>query len=416
MTSKAVVRRRNYGESVDDARFGPIDFDWFHLHQLPVLLADRARIFSDTDLFVLRPIGFELTDGRAYTYVPEDAGSFTIESGVENASTVVVLPPDAWCSFAWDLRSVFSLIYGGDATVGRGSFGQLVRWEPPLRAAFDGQELYDIDDSPPAEDALGEPLDLQASFTLDTAPDAIGDFLHHAGFVHLRGVFDPEEIEAIRADVTAAVATARPDDRRSWWTKVGDREICNRVNYLNEQSARIAALGHDERLTRIAALGDPDLRDASDRLDGHSVVIKVPGATEGLADLPWHRDCGMGGHPVKCPLLNVGIQLDAATAATGRLSMIAGSHRGISRLPSAIEAERLPVATVDTEPGDVTAHFGHILHAAFPPTSPAGPGRRALYLTFVPPLTFEMVEPGHGYNDVLFARRDGRVPHVDELR
>ena len=37
-------------------------------------------------------------------------------------------------------------------------------------------------------------------------------------------------------------------------------------------------------------------------------------------------------------------------------------------------------------------------------------------LAHVPPLTFEMVGPGQGYNDVLFTRDAGRVRHVDELR
>ncbi len=145
------------------------------------------------------------------------------------------------------------------------------------------------------------------------------------------------------------------------------------------------------------------------------MVIKVPGAAEGLADLPWHRDCGMGGHPVKCPMLNVGIQLDAATPETGQLEMIAGSHRGTSRLPRTKEAADLPVARLTTEPGDVTVHFGHTLHAAPPPSRSNGTGRRALYLSFVPPRTFEMVGPGQGYNDVLFTRDAGRVRHVDQL-
>ena len=43
-------------------------------------------------------------------------------------------------------------------------------------------------------------------------------------------------------------------------------------------------------------------------------------------------------------------------------------------------------------------------------------GRKALYLTFVPPVTFDMVGPGQGYNDVLFTRHGGRVRHVDALR
>ena len=125
---------------------------------------------------------------------------------------------------------------------------------------------------------------------------------------------DDDEVEALRADVGEAVDAARPDDRRSWWTTVDGREVCNRVNYLNDRSERIAGLGSDPRFTRIAALAGSDLHDAQDRLDGNSAVIKVPGATEGLVDLPWHRDCGMGGHPVKCPMLNVGIQLDPASA------------------------------------------------------------------------------------------------------
>jgi ectoine hydroxylase-related dioxygenase (phytanoyl-CoA dioxygenase family) len=114
-------------------------------------------------------------------------------------------------------------------------------------------------------------------------------------------------------------------------------------------------------------------------------------------------------------MLNIGIQLDAATAAAGQLLMIAGSHRGISRLPSPEQTEGLPVVALTTEPGDVTVHFGHTLHAAPPPADPDVVGRRALYLSYVPPLTFEIVGPGQGYNDVLFTRSAGHIRHVDEL-
>ena len=46
------------------------------------------------------------------------------------------------------------------------------------------------------------------------------------------------------------------------------REVCNRVNYLNDGSPAIAALGADPRFLRIAALGGADLRDAHDRSMG----------------------------------------------------------------------------------------------------------------------------------------------------
>ncbi len=400
---------------MDSDRFGPIDFDGFHRHNLPRLLEGRPSVFSDADVGVVRPLAFALPDGRAYTYVPT-GHTLAVDPGCEKAHTVVSLSYEAWCSFVWELRSSFALLYAGEVEIGRGSFGQLARWEPPLRVAFSDQELYDLDDPRPVQDADGRPLDLTRSFTLDDPQDEIAAYLGEAGFVHLRGVLEATEVEALAGDVDRAVLNARPDDRRSWWTTVSGRDVCNRVNYLNDRSERIAGLGADQRFVRIAGLGGTDLRDASDRLDGNSVVIKVPGAAEGLADLPWHRDCGMGGHPVKCPMLNVGIQLDRATPETGQLRMIAGSHRGTSRLPGPGETGHLPMASLRTEPGDVTVHFGHTLHAAPPPTEHRGPGRRALYLTFVPPLTFEMVAPRQGYNDVLFARTDGHIKHVDQLR
>jgi hypothetical protein len=400
---------------VDGDRFGPIDFDRFHREELPSLLAERGGVFSHADMEVLRPLAVGLEDGRAYTYVP-CGNTFTVEPGAERAHTAVRLGLGDWCAFAWELRSSFALLYAKELEVVRGSFGQMARWEPPLRVAFDNQDLYDLDDPAPVLDAAGDPLDCTKAFTLDDPPAEIADFLERVGFVHLRGVMDAHEIAALNAEVALAIERARPDDRRSWWTTVDGREVCNRINYLNDQSELIAGLGTDDRFLAIAALGGADLRDAPDRLDGNGVVIKVPGATEGLVDLPWHRDCGMGGHPVKCPMLNVGIQLDPASTASGQLEMIPGSHRGTSRLPGRGEAAGLPVAAIATEPGDVTVHFGHTLHAAPPPTDPGATGRKALYLSFVPPLLFQMVGPGQGYNDVLFTRHSGHVQHVDQLR
>jgi hypothetical protein len=395
-------------------RFGPLDFDEFHREDLPRRLAESPSIFTASDRRVVRPLAFRLPDGRAYTYLPSDDG-FAVTPGDDNAHTVVALSPDDWSAFARELRSCFALFYADALTFPRGSFGQLAGWEPSLRVAFDGQAVYDLDDPLPVVDVAGRPLDLDRTFTLDDPDTEMVDFLERAGFLHLRGVVGADELEALRADVTAAIGRARPDDRRSWWTMVEGVDTCNRVNYLNDQSTLIAGLGADARFLRIGALGGPDLREAPDRLDGHGVVIKVPGASSGLADLPWHRDCGMGGHPVKCPMLNIGLQLDAATAGAGQLLALAGSHRGTSRLPGPDQTDDLPVVALTTEPGDVTVHFGHTLHAAPPPTDRTAAGRRALYLSYVPSLTFEMIGPGQGYNDVLFTRDDGHIQHVDAL-
>jgi hypothetical protein len=393
-------------------RFGPLDFDDFHLVDLPARIRGRSGILTASDQRALRPLAVRLPDGRSYTYAPSD-DSITVTPGETDAHTVVALSYEDWCSFTWELRSCFALFYADALAFPRGSFGHLARWEPSLRVAFGGQTIYDLDDPEPVVDSGGRPLDLLRTFTLDDPDTELVDFLERAGFVHLRGVVDPAELRELLVDVDTAVARARPDDKRSWWTTVDGIDTCNRVNYLNDQSTLIAGLGADERFRRIGALGGPDLREAPDRLDGNGVVIKVPGATSGLADLPWHRDCGMGGHPVKCPMLNIGIQLDAATDAAGQLLVLAGSHRGTSRLPGPDQTDGLPVVALTTEPGDVTVHFGHTLHAAPAPTDPTAAGRRALYLSYVPPLTFEMIGPGQGYNDVLFTRDSGHVQHVD---
>jgi ectoine hydroxylase-related dioxygenase (phytanoyl-CoA dioxygenase family) len=130
------------------------------------------------------------------------------------------------------------------------------------------------------------------------------------------------------------------------------------------------------------------------------VVIKNAGVVEGLSDLPWHRDCGLGGHPLTCPKLNVGIQLDAASAATGRLLFVPGSWRHSWHRS---DLARAPVVAVDTAPGDVTVHLGDVFHAA-PPPAGTGPGRRVLYLTFMPARAFDAIPAGQSYNDVIRRR------------
>ncbi len=261
-----------------------------------------------------------------------------------------------------------------------GGFAALERWEPVLRALLDERPL---DDLPGEEltDADGRPLDLARSFDRDDDPDEMGRFIRKAGYLHVRGVFDDDEIAELSAETERLRAAALPDDGRSWWARTSDgEERCCRLNYANEGSPVIGEVAEDGRLDRLVGLSGEDVRKAPDRLDGHTVVIKLPDATEGLADLPWHRDCGMGGHPVLCPEFNVGIQLDDATAGSGQLHVLPGSHRS-SSMPPASGGDGRTVVPLDTRAGDVTMHYGHLMHAAPAPSGTGG--RRALYCTYV---------------------------------
>ena len=74
----------------------------------------------------------------------------------------------------------------------------------------------------------------------------------------------------------------------------------------------------------------------------------------------------------------------------------------------------LAAASEKPEPGDVTVHFGHTLHAAHPPTSPTA-ARKVMYVGYHLPEAFAVVGPGQSYNDVLVGRDAGRVKSVDEV-
>jgi hypothetical protein len=387
--------------------FDPIDFDSFHTTDLPQRIAGGNGALAARDLSNVKPLGFRVPDGAAYTYTPA-GDSVAITPGDADAATVVELSRDTFSEFAHELHTCFGLLYAGKADVARGNFGWLERWEPGLRALYHGRPIID-----PAAEVRR--TDLDRTFTLDEPDEELRAFLDEAGFLHIRGVFSPDEIAALDEEVERHRANARRDDGRSWWATQSDgTDVCCRLIYLGLQSTLVAGLVDDARLARLGALGGDGLEQEVDCLDGQSVVIKNPDVTAGLSDLPWHRDCGLGGHPVLCPSVAVGIQLDAATAETGQLHFVAGSHRGSSHPLQPGDEARLPVRAVDTQPGDVTVHFGHILHAAPPPTGD-GPCRRALYVSYTRPETIEFVGPMRGYNDVLFTR-DGSVHSVDEIR
>jgi hypothetical protein len=328
--------------------------------------------------------------------------TFRLPDGVDHRfgeggeETVVELSDDAWDDFREERRTAFGLLYAGMVDVTKGRFEDLADWEAELRKDWEGRPIYD-DTSAAAVRAL----DLTRSFRLGDDPDEMAAFLAATGFIHVRGVFDDGEVEQMRAEVERLKAAVRPNDGRSWWARDTEgRDVCCRVIYMSQQSAQLAAVPSDERMVRIVGLTGEPLRPADDRIDGLAAVIKNPGVVEGLSDLPWHRDCGLGGHPVLCPGLNVGVQLDHADAVNGQLHILAGSHHHSTPPIGVDEEKRWPVVALETAPGDVTAHFSHVFHAAPPPTG-AHAGRRAMYVTYVTDALFDTIPEGRGYNDVV---------------
>ncbi len=387
-----------------------MNYEEFHAQEVPRLLAAGQGVAGAQAVGEGRSLTLRCTGVGAYTY-RSTGGDLAVsrEDQGESADVEVELNPDAFDDLLTEAWSVFGLLYADRVTIRRGDFNAFARWEAPLQALWFGRPIYGPDTV-----AGLEGLDITRTFTLDDDDEELRRFLTTAGFLVLRGVFRPEEIARLNAAVAEQLANGAPGDGVSWWAQQSDgREVCCRLTYLAQRSPAIAALAADPRMARIAAIADPELLVCTDRLDGMSVVIKNPDIVAGLSDLPWHRDCGVGGHSVLCPGLNVGIQLDRADAANGQLHFLAGSHHHAAQqvLPT---IDKLPALAVDTEPGDVTVHFSHVLHAAPPPSSPTA-GRKALYVGFHLPKAFAVVGEGEAYNDVLVKRDAGRVKSPDEV-
>ncbi len=344
-----------------------------------------------------RSIGIKLEDHCEWMFQAEK-GKVVIKEEAEKASLIVQADRNAWSDLVTESWSIMGLVIQGRVTIERGSFNHLAKWEPALQGLYNDRPIWF-----PRQ----ETLSANHVFSIEDDFNEMKMALNKLGFLLIRDVFTQIEIEEMRKEVEDRRKAATPEDRRSWWaTDSGGEEQCCRVTYLNYGSQLFAELPHDPRLSYLAGLSSAPLEPAPDHGDGVAVVIKVPEITEGLSDLPWHRDCGMGGHPLLCPGLNMGIQLDYVSAESGQLKFLPGSNNYAG---GAEYADSSPATIpIDAKPGDLTLHYGHTLHIA-PPPSGAENYRRTVYVSFHIPEYRETLPQGQGYNDVLFAHGDGRV-------
>jgi hypothetical protein len=364
----------------------------------------------------LRPLAFALGDGRAYTY--RVAGDrIEVVDGVVPDATVVTIDERSFRAFANEKLTHYGLLYHADLHIDGGDFGEFARWQPALRALFQGHDVYD-----PTADLLdcdGAPLDLHRSFTLADDPADLAHFLRTARYAHVRNVLSADEVEALRAEVDRLVAAATPGDKlHSWWTKTADGEpaVCQ-LKYCAIGSPLVTALHDHPGLRAILAATGEDLRPNLDRNEGTKLIIKHPGASEGLTDLPVHNDCGVGFHAVFCPTVLIGVQLERANARGGQLHVLAGSHRSTVPDPAFADVSTWPLVPIDAEPGDCTVHFSHLMHGAPPPAGGLDADerpRRTLYAVYAPQSVFDELEP---YEDLvsIMVRDDGVPSTVDDL-
>jgi hypothetical protein len=388
-----------------------LDFVDYHRYTLPSLLAAGRDELLDRQRLPVLGLSI-LGEPESFSYCLGDSG-VKILPGTEFADVRVELSATDWRGLVGDLESIPGILYGGRLVAHSGDLMDFVRWEPALRALYTGRPIYD-----PAtfelRDQQGHALEPMTAFTTESSSMEMRDFLDAAGYLLVRGVFSNEETGAFRAAASDMAAAASEGDQLSWWgkNKRGCSVLCRCLNAGAHPA--FAQLYNDPRIEWLVGLLPPGMRHPEpDDKDGITVVFKNPGVVEGLSDLPWHRDCGMGGHANMCPTYILSIYLYDATPEQGSLQFLPGSHRYTFGFAESGQAHFPGSVTAPARAGDITLHIGDVMHAAPPPDSETGPFRQSVLLAFHPDFTHHRGE--RHYNDVLLGAEDGQVPHLRTL-
>jgi hypothetical protein len=327
---------------------------------------------------------------------------------------VIELEHEAWEGLVHDYESAPGLLYGGRVRCARGKAMELVAWEPGLRALYTGRPWFDpwswrlLDED-------GRALDPQRRFTLEDDAREMARFLRAAGYLFLRGVFAADEAAALLEEAQELRGEAVKGDKLSWWGRnaAGEEVLC-RVTRAADRP-RLAALRADPRLRRLVDLADGPLVPRDGEGNGVSVIYKNPGMTEGLSDIPWHRDCGMGGHSVMCPVLIASVYLTPANPDTGDLRFLPGSWKGTCGFMDPAREETSRGVGFAALPGDATLHYGDVMHAAPPPARCDLPQYRVSAITGWGRPDARHHRGERSYNQVLHRREDGQVEHLQKV-
>jgi hypothetical protein len=349
--------------------------------RLPALAAQRshlavpgARELNAEPFTVATPSG-------AWT-LALDGDAIRITRG-DTGDACVRMTDDAVSDLANDLTTPMTYVTAGTLDMARGNLGDFLDWWVVIRSLLDDRAVHTAG-AVTFRDRDGSELDLRRGFTPVDDDADIAHFLSEAGFLHLRGWFDPDAMAQIERDIDAALPSYQRDDGRSWWAKTADgRDRCVRMQSFQEHSATTAALLDGTPLARIGALtGDAYApRRLGNRIEA---LVKPIGVVEGISDVPWHKDCSLGMHSYNCCGLTIGVSVTGADAVSGQLRVVAGSHRALVQTAFVRRESELPIIDLPTAAGDATVHCSCTLHMAQPPVERE---RKVMYTGFgLPPL------------------------------
>ena len=263
-------------------------------------------------------------------------------------------------------------------------------------------------------DGIGE-VDVEALRDRARVPsDGFVSTTAHLASAEAEPTANPDEVASMLDDAAVIADEAVPGDQESWWGRnaAGD-EVLTRVLRAASRP-RLAALHDDLRVLRLVSMADQPLAAEVDQgPDRVTVLWKHPEMVDGLGDLPWHRDCGMGGHALNCPSVVVTICLTTGSPEAGELRFLPGSHRASFPFIDGTDVAAPEGTSLPITAGDMTVHYSDVMHASLPPTSDDGPHRISVLVGFAPANREHHLGERH-YNDALLVNDDGQVDHLGQ--
>jgi ectoine hydroxylase-related dioxygenase (phytanoyl-CoA dioxygenase family) len=255
-----------------------------------------------------------------------------------------------------------------------GSLPDFMNWWLILRGALDARRVYVNGD-------LDLASDRPRSFSCDDDDEEMRLFLEEFGYLHIRNVFDAEEMAAVAVDFDVAAPHYEKGDVRAWFaTTRDDEEHLVRMEGFDRYSKTTTELLQEERFQRIGRI--PACGHVSARKSGQraAALVKPIGVVKGISDLPWHKDCSLGRHSYECCSLTVGLSVTGADAESGQLRVLPGSHRALI-WPAPCVQPGLDLQPLDlpTETGDVTVHLSCTQHMS---QAPVARPRKVVYSGF----------------------------------
>jgi hypothetical protein len=350
--------------------------------ELPAALAAHADlVVPGTRWLAPRPLVIEVDD--ASWCLAWSGTRIEVRGGRPDGAAHVRLSAPQLDDLVCDQRTFVGFHAVGQLDQAGGTLEDLNDWWLVLRAALDRRPIY-TPGTITFQARNGAPLDLHHTFAAHDDPAELRHFLEQAGYLRIAGLFSPGEMARVSSDMDRAAPAYTPGDGRSWWARTagGERRLV-RMQAFDRHSDATASLLDDARFRALGEIpGDGHVfgsRNADNRIEA---LFKPIGVVEGISDVPWHKDCGLGRHSYECCGVTVGISVTGADRTSGQLRVIAGSHRALVWPARQRPGSDLPEIDLPTETGDVTLHLSCTTHMAQPPTDRE---RRVMYTGFALP-------------------------------